>query len=610
MTSSAQTIAAAGLVNGQGIKVSAQMTDQFAQNNSKPIVSVINNMYATSANTVSNVAGLYNSIQSLPKWVTGRNGNTSVSADATASANQIMGTPGDPNSTKVFASTLGQTAGYAASTIDWHASIQQYQGKNFDDLGLQNSSYTDVASGGLTGHFAVLKQTPGGTRIGFQSFGSAIAGFGNSIDVSNLSDVFGPAQLVVRMRSYGLGPVGDIDNNLASLNIYTDQDVKNANSKIIRNTLNLVNRPNDVATVISILEIKIPSGIKIDNLGDLVDSNKMLPIGIKALAPTGNMSDLNEPLGNMGGTFKDAAALGKFLGQAEVPEYPNLNGMSSPLPSSYIDNLAGSVGFGPVPGGAIDGYTELLGTGPIGNPTVKDMIGSAAGIGYTDNFRKINAAHDSINNSQAGQELYSALNDIYIDDKNGGGVSPGLVSTLNTKIAAFNTAVATDPQIKSAEQAMVASVFQGLRQASLLSTAGINLASPPAITAVTGVLAMAGSLPRYGVDKQQLGFKEMFTNIADTSTVYGEAIQVALLEGRNQSRQSLSSVPDNITADPIAILGAKIQADASKDLTDQQKQNIINEAQSQGVDPAQALSNAKSFGYQNDYYVKKGYPSA
>jgi hypothetical protein len=82
------------------------------------------------------------------------------------------------------------------------------------------------------------------------------------------------------------------------------------------------------------------------------------------------------------------------------------------------------------------------------------------------------------------------------------------------------------------------------------------------------------------------------------------------LEGRNQARQSSAGVRDNITADPLQILGTKIATNSSKELTEQQKANIIDYAKKQGKDPSQALSNSKLFGYQNSFYVSKGYPDA
>ena len=614
MASSAQTIAAAGMVNGQGTAPSQDMNAEFSKNNAKPIVTIFIQIYGTTPNTASNVANLHDTILKLPKWVTGRDstGWKSVSAQASASASAIMGTPGDPAATRSFAATLGQGASYGSATMGWHAAIQQYQGKKFDDLGVQNKSYSDIGSGGMAGHFSALKGAPGGQQSGMQDMGAFITTMGKGIDVAQLNDMFGPAAFVLRMRKFGMGYVGDLDNNLAALNIRTDDQVKKADYKIIRRTLDLVNTPSDVEKVITVMEIKIPKGVIIKNLGDLVDSNKMLPPGLRAMAPNGDMRALNGPIGNMGGSYKDAASLGKFIGQTEIPSYPQLDAQKTPLTTAQIEALAPTIGYGAISAPSIDGIAPPpLGTGPIGNPTVTDLMGSASGKGYTDNYKKINAAHDSIMNSQVGQDLYNKLKLIYDADKTPPyHVSSGEVIELDSIITEFNRAVKDDPKIKAAQAAMAASIFQGVRETSLQSRAGMDISSPPSIASPNGVLGMAANLPKYGVDKQEMGFRDTFTGIADKNSIYGEALLVSLLEGRNQSRMSSVGVRDNITADPTAILGAKILANSKKDLTPQQLENITDYARKQGKDPAQAVSNSKLFGYQNSFYVSKGYPAA
>jgi hypothetical protein len=614
MPSSAQTIAAAGMVNGQGTVPSQDMNAEFSKNNSKPIITIINQIYGTSPNTASNVAGLHDTILKIPKWATGRDstGWKSVSAQASASASAIMGTPGSPAATRSFAATLGQGASYGSATMGWHAAIQQYQGKKFDDLGVQNKSYSDIGSGGMSGHFGALKGAPGGQQAAMQDTGAFINSMGNSVDVTRLNDMFGPAAFVLRMRKFGMGYIGDLDNNLASLKIYTDEDVKKADYKIIRRTLDLVNHPSDVQTVITVMEIKVPNGVTIRNLGDLVDSNKMLPPGLRAMAPNGDMRALNGPIGNMGGSYKDSASLGKFIGQTEIPSYPQLDAQKTPLTTAQIEALAPTIGYGAISAPSIDGIAPPpLGTGPIGNPTVTDLMGSASGKGYTDNYKKINTAHDSIMNSQVGQDLYNKLKLIYETDKTPPyNVSPGEVIELDSIITEFNQAVKDDPKIKAAQAAMAASIFQGVRETSLQSQAGMDILNPPTIASPNGVLGMAANLPKYGVDQQEMGFRDTFTGIADKNSIYGEALLVSLLEGRNQSRMSSVGMRDNITADPTTILGAKILANSKKDLTPQQIENITDYARSQGKDPASAISNSKLFGYQNSFYVSKGYPAA
>ena len=200
MPSSAQTIAAAGMVNGEGTAPSQDMNAEFSKNNSKPIISIINQIYGTSPNTAANVAGLHDSIQTIPKWATGRDstGWKSVSAQASASASAIVATSGSPAATRSLAATIGQGASYGSAAMPWHASIQQYQGKKFDDLGIQNKSYADIGSGGMAGHFSALKGAPGGQQGAMQDLGAFTTTMGKGIDVTRLNDMFGPAAFVDR----------------------------------------------------------------------------------------------------------------------------------------------------------------------------------------------------------------------------------------------------------------------------------------------------------------------------------------------------------------------------------------------------------------------------
>jgi hypothetical protein len=60
---------------------------------------------------------------------------------------------------------------------------------------------------------------------------------------------------------------------------------------------------------------------------------------------------------------------------------------------------------------------------------------------------------------------------------------------------------------------------------------------------------MSRSLPTYGVDNSQLGYEEIFSNIADQNSKYGDAVRASLQEGKNQNAQLLVNIPDNFSAD-------------------------------------------------------------
>jgi hypothetical protein len=68
---------------------------------------------------------------------------------------------------------------------------------------------------------------------------------------------------------------------------------------------------------------------------------------------------------------------------------------------------------------------------------------------------------------------------------------------------------------------------------------------------------MASKLHSFGVDKQKLGFSDMFENMA-SNDLYGDAIKSSLLEGRNISRQTKMNIPVPTKADPAKTLAAAL----------------------------------------------------
>jgi len=606
---SAQTIAAAGLVNGEGITTNQDMTAQFNTVDAKPLVISIDKLYTPTIgpNTISNVSGLSTTVMSIPRWVHGRTGTAGyikVSAQATAQAGSIVGS--GQSGIKNFALTLNQTGSYGSASLDWAASVDHYNGKSFTDFGLQNKGYQDIASGGTTGTFSSLKTAPGGIQNAMQDFGSFLKRMGNAFNVTDLTQTFAPASFIKNLRKQGLGNVGDLNYKLAAQGIYSDADLDKADPAVLRRTMDTVTAA-DVQKVVDSTNMQLPPGTKLEKLSDLLNAKKILPTTLQGMAPSGDMADVNKVVGPMGGKFKSTSDIGNYLGKSEVPEYDKLNALSSPLPPAYIATLSPYIGK--VPMAPVDGVTQTLGTGPLGNPTVKDMMGSAAGTGFTDNFKKISAAHDSVMNSQIGQDLLSALDALWVADKNNSPTGIYKVE-LENAIANFNIAVANSPEIKAAQTAMSGSVLQINRESGLLPLAGVDLANPPVVPGVTGVLNLAKNLPKYGEDKQNLGYKDVMAGVADKNSVTGQAIMASLMEGRNRARQQSAGIPDNISADSNSILSNSLAAKKASGLTDLQKQNITADCKVTGADPKYVIQNAENFGYNNAYYVKKGYPSA
>ena len=133
--SSAQTIALAGLLNGQGLTTSQSMLSVLSEFNTKSFIVLINNIYAGGGNsTAGNVAGLTSSISSLPKWVTGRDSNVAIASTVTTRANTIL--VNSVSGYKNFSTFLSQASGFCSAVLPWYASLQKYEGQSFANIGL------------------------------------------------------------------------------------------------------------------------------------------------------------------------------------------------------------------------------------------------------------------------------------------------------------------------------------------------------------------------------------------------------------------------------------------------------------------------------------------
>ena len=521
--SSAQTVALDGLLNGVGLKPSAAMFANFDSFNALPTVTVINNMYAGTANTVSNITGLYSSIASLPKWVTGRNANAKVTETVGASANLILGS--GISGVKGFASVVNLSTGFCAQVLPWHAAVDKYQGKQFKDLGLQNSKYTDITTGGVAGYFDALKTDSRGFQTALTEFATTVGNFGTAYNFRDLTSTFTPRGFIRNLQSQGINTVALSSNGYT----YSSSELLDSMKSITGANLQ---------KIIEQTGIKLASGIKLVTLADFFDADKILLAGSRKLTPTNSMQDLQDLVENIGGSYQSAADFAGFIGSIKTTDtLDKLEELETPLPDSVIASMSAKIGR------ADDG---TLGTGPTGNPMVKDLIGTVGGINITDNYASMISSHTLLAESTAFATVLAELQNVYNKDKANIAVT---VSSLNSAITAFNTAASTVPSAISANTAMNSVLGQLYRETTLRSLAGITLPDPYPPPTNTPIMALAKNLPMYGVDQQKMGYSEIFRACADVSTSTGAAILAALDEGTNQEATKNVRIPDNISAD-------------------------------------------------------------
>jgi len=250
------------------------------------------------------------------------------------------------------------------------------------------------------------------------------------------------------------------------------------------------------------------------------------------------------------GVQGDNAKIGAYVESLKVKATAFLDQVKELVPQSVKDTL------GPMTG---------TGSGLFGNPTMSEMIGTAAGATHKDSFDKINTTLSSILNSPVGQQLYKTAQALVTAIFTTGVTTQ--YTDFQTAVTNFNSTAASNSDLKTAvttaQTALTDSQSHLAKEVSNLSLAGINLASLPAAPSGVGsIMNMAHKLHDYGVDKQQIGHNELFSGLA-TNDLTGDAIIASLQEGKNLAKSYALGLPTPMVHnDSAAVAAAQINASA------------------------------------------------
>lgn len=566
-------IAAQGFMSGQGLGVSSAMTNQFGKFSSSPTTGAL-----------SNIGSLYpGSTSGLPAFMTGS--QAQLDAITTQASNIIQ--PGVAG-LKKFTSVMNQSAGFGAAAAEWGGALKEFSGKSFGDLGINVTSFSGIASNGMAGVFGGLpslpsmSSLPGASAVtslalaakdNMASLGKSLGGLGTMFDSSNPTQMGSPAALIKNLQNQGLGDVGGINDMILQAG-YNPNDLDSIPPAQLTRILGNV-QGTDLAKIISQTGLKVPLNTQLTSLSDVLDANKILPAGVIATIPGGNFTGLGNALGNLGGNIPNFTDIGNMLGKIEVPSLPRLDGLTKLVPDDVMASFSGMLGSG---------------DSPLGLPTMSDMLGSVTGKSHMESFRNISKSMDSISQSPVGKNMITASQGLSTATSaaTAAGTDLGLTgddltnyvlahpdvveakSVVDTSVTAFNAAAENNADLKSlvtkANDALGSTTAQLSKEVSNLSLAGLgDLSSVLSPAGPGSLLSMASKLHTFGVDKQQLGFAEMFEGMAGDD-LYGDAIKSSLLEGRNLARQTKLSVSVPTKADPAKTLASTIPDLAPNDV--------------------------------------------
>lgn len=516
-------IAADGITSGQGLAVNRTLTATLSSFDSNEMVTLYTNV-----RTALTGAGV--TVPDVPSYLNGKissTSETSITAAVTTAANAIA-----PNTGK-FISNFVSADSFAQTSFTWLGAMSDMGTKSFDSFGMGVTKFSEMVSGGLGTVFAAKA----GASADFTSLSSALTKFGSAFDSSDLQKMFDPAGFVKNLQKQGLGNVGGLADSLTAAGL-DPNDLGSANPDVIKQALATVTG-SDLQKIISQTKIVLPTNHTVTTAADLLDATKIVSPAELAAIPGGTLDGLSNALTNMGGKFKSVAAIATTLAATKIPSLKHLDALPSPLPSSVASSFAGKMGTG---------------GGPFGNPTISDIIGTAAGYKHTDAFTTLVANHAAILATSQGQALKSAATALIADPSNA-----ATLATFTSAQLAITSA--TDPVlaklVSDCADAVTASSTQLATESSNQSKAGLVVSAATTPNAAQ-LLAFANKLPTFGIDKQKAGYNYILSQMA-TDDQYGEAIVASLSEGQNAAKNAIAGIASTTQSSATDAL-AKVQS--------------------------------------------------
>ena len=413
-----------------------------------------------------------------------------------------------------FASYMGQAAAYAATTFAVQGIMAACRGQEFNDMGFQFNNCQDVATGGITNQFdpALAKQ-----------LGTEMPNLGTMFSTRDLSQLANPGTLAKNLIDQGLANTGMLGTKLTDIGMNL-KTLPDENATAILGVMATITG-TDFLEIVGITNFKPYNLAGMRSLADVFRVDLVFSPAVSSKIPT--FAVLANKLGNIGGNFSSFADVGALYSTVETTAYPRLNALPRPLPESLGLDLTQHMGAG---------------TGVFGQPIATDIIGSAAGIGYTDNIRNVaNTQRDLINNDSSVGALHQYL---LANEHPNELVLAGLIAAVTTKPE-------LQPTLNDANKQYINMATQYTNQQRNQSIAGLQFGANAPTGSMLGVMSLGQQIPGFAVDPMKLGLGHQLANMA-TDDVYGDAIQSSLQESRNLNRMQVFGINPGTKMDPMA----------------------------------------------------------
>lgn len=448
------------------------------------------------------------------------------------------------------------------------------------DLGFNFTSLRDIATNGLTAAVGPLNQQ-------FREFATNLSNAGTLLNPQNLSQSLTNAGLALGSVANGFGT--EILNELEKVGIDNIKDIVADNDKLIGTALN--NLSSQVTQQIidkSGIEIVISEAKKIGNIVEAGLSGIEVSIGESFKLPDivknpevifGPAAELVNKLPNVLGDNPVAQTLGEIGNEIGKVVQP----ITTLVDTANLDRTQWQNLF--------TANTALTGTGQgiFGNPKISDVIGVAAGIGFTSRIVDMISSQSQLSTTATGQRLQAALS-LAIANPTSSSIQSAAAAEINQVAAILNNPDHPDvvnSNLAQAQQNFTAVGNKLVQEKTNLAAAKINLNDIQGT--VGSVLNWTNELHTVYDDTAQLGYEDFIRKLT-TNDVYGEAIRATIDEGRNLEIFRKLGVPTR-----SSILNAANYAAALAALNDQTADQLAAQlaAQAAAAGSTQGLTAAQ-----------------
>lgn len=511
------------------------------------------------------------------------------------------------NGVSGYLSILGAGTNACRISRDILGSVYALESEGFQGVAPDITNHIDLLTGGITSKFGPLATgsqdyfRASGLYSGTQAISNssadikrsilavadAISGLGTLYDFQKLETLGTPSHLMYSLLAQGLIK-SEFVESFAGENVDINNLELSSDSTLIGILEQITG--SDVLRIISGTGLQVPTSSIINNAADLLKTEKIIGISAASAIPGGTLKDLAKQLLSLNVNYDDKETLVQALRDIEILDTPQLTSLSDPVPNTDVEIIRNAFPSG---------------SGDFGSPYIQEVIGTPSGYIHTESLRTVFRVVSSISSSATALSLAAAADALYNKYEAGGDATTEQNNFISA-IDALVTVADFETLLAEADDAIADMIDQVTLEEENQTRAGIDLSL--SIPGAPAIGQLSSVLPTFGADAFNSGATPMLLDML-TDDLYGQATRAVLLQGSNE--QILKTIgKETIGISDIEKVALGVRALAGEGLTPQQRENVIEDARARNLDINNALANAVFYGYNNQYFVSRGFPSA